>query len=143
VTWCEAWQRALYGPDGFYRGEQPAQHFRTSVYSGPAFPHAVLALLRQHDLNAVIDVGAGELLVELPPHRAEVGLSRDDWWADACAQLHDGVALAVDCGHLRDNRPGRLSTVSYRHGRQSATCFDGRHDVTARSPPQASATSGG
>lgn len=37
------------------------------MHSGPAFAHAALALLRQHDLNAVIDVGAGagELLVEL------------------------------------------------------------------------------
>jgi len=228
VTWREAWQHALYGPDGFYRREQPADHFRTSVHCGPAFARAVLALLRRHDLSAVTDVGAGagELLVQLhtiepaltltavelrprppdlparigwqpelddhfdglllanelldnlpcdvveldgdgvtrlvevcvetgderlgdaagpetehwladwwplsePGQRAEVGLSRDHWWADACARLHGGVAVAVDYGHLRDSRPAHMSAVSYRRGRQSVACFDGHHDVTA------------
>ena len=37
MTWRQAMQAALYGPDGFYaRGEPPARHFRTSVHVSPA-----------------------------------------------------------------------------------------------------------
>ncbi|MBA3233871.1 MAG: SAM-dependent methyltransferase [Propionibacteriales bacterium] len=228
LTWREAWERALYGPDGFYRREQPADHFRTSAQVGEAYADVVLALLRREGLAAVLDVGAGagELLrvlhhrdrrlsltgvelrsrpadlpeaiawvdelpasieglllanemldnvpcdvvevddvgvvrlvevlpstgeerlgakappealswlarwwpVDQPGRRAEVGLTRDVWWADACARLTSGVAVAVDYGHLRDTRPPVGSLTSYRAGRVCVASPDGRHDVTA------------
>lgn len=60
-------QRALYGPDGFYRaGGGPAAHFRTSVHASPLFATAITRLLLETDEAlgrppelALIDVGAG------------------------------------------------------------------------------------
>jgi SAM-dependent MidA family methyltransferase len=44
--WRDAWEAALYGPDGFYRRpEGPAGHFRTSVHASPLFAAAVARLL--------------------------------------------------------------------------------------------------
>lgn len=37
-TWKQAWDAALYGPDGFFRREAPAAHFRTSVHASPSSP---------------------------------------------------------------------------------------------------------
>ncbi len=54
MTWRQAMQAALYGPDGFYaRGEPPARHFRTSVHVSPRYAAAILDLLRH------IDAGLG------------------------------------------------------------------------------------
>ncbi len=56
-----AWDSALYGADGFFRLQAPSDHFRTSV-TGPGAPlvaGALLGLLREHDLDTVVDVGAG------------------------------------------------------------------------------------
>ena len=67
LTWREAMDRALYGPDGFYRraGGGPAEHFRTSAHN-PVFGEAVAALLRTVDEALgfparvdFVDVGAG------------------------------------------------------------------------------------
>jgi hypothetical protein len=58
-TWREAWSTALYGPDGFFRRERPADHFRTSVHASPLFAQAVLDLARHHGLTTVTDIGAG------------------------------------------------------------------------------------
>lgn len=65
--------RALYGPDGFFRQPTgPAAHFRTSVHASPLFATAVLRLLREVDeilghpaQLALVDIGAGhaELLL--------------------------------------------------------------------------------
>lgn len=60
-------ERALYGPDGFYRaGAGPAAHFRTSVHASPLFSAAVARLLAdvdgalgRPDGVALVDVGAG------------------------------------------------------------------------------------
>lgn len=54
-----AWQRALYGPGGFYRRERPAAHFRTSVHASPLFGRAIARLARQLELDVVVDIGAG------------------------------------------------------------------------------------
>ena len=80
LPWSLAMQRALYGPDGFYRtGEGPAAHFRTSVHASPLFAAAVLRLLREVDEAlghpdpiTLVDVGAGrgELLDAV---RAQLG----------------------------------------------------------------------
>jgi SAM-dependent MidA family methyltransferase len=61
----EAMEQALYGPAGFFRTGQPAEHFRTSAHS-PLFADAVarLILLADNALGQpssldVVDVGAG------------------------------------------------------------------------------------
>jgi len=67
LPWSLAMQRALYGPDGFYRaGEGPAAHFRTSVHASPLFAAAVVRLLREVDAAlghpdpvTLVDMGAG------------------------------------------------------------------------------------
>jgi SAM-dependent MidA family methyltransferase len=75
VPWREAWERALYGPDGFSVREAPRDHFRTSVTATPLFAAAVRRLaglvddaLGRPDRFDVVDVGAGrgELLLGLP-----------------------------------------------------------------------------
>ena len=87
MTWRQAMQVALYGPDGFYaRGEPPARHFRTSVHVSPRYAAAVLDLLRHVDAELghpgridLVDVGAGrgELLGQvLGAAAAEPGLAR-------------------------------------------------------------------
>ncbi|MGH8867014.1 MAG: SAM-dependent methyltransferase [Actinomycetes bacterium] len=67
LTWREATEAALYGPDGFYRRpEGPAGHFRTSVHASDLFAGALGRLLvaldealgRPPHLD-VVDVGAG------------------------------------------------------------------------------------
>jgi SAM-dependent MidA family methyltransferase len=226
--WRQAWDEALYGPRGFYRREQPSDHFRTSAHASPLFAEAVLALVRERGLRSVTDVGAGagellswlhrlapdlelsgvevrprppglapavgwlrtlpdvmtglvlanELLddvpctvVELDPdgvvrlvevasdtgeerlaaaadqqavdwcerwwplaapgHRAELGLEREDFWADVCARTSEGLCIAIDYGHLRDARPPGGTLASYRDGRLVPVRLDGSCDVTA------------
>lgn len=59
MTYRDAWQQALYGPDGFYRRERPAAHFRTSVHASPLFGQALARLAFELDLDQVVDIGAG------------------------------------------------------------------------------------
>ncbi len=228
VTWREAWQRALYGPEGFYRSAVPGDHFRTSVHASPLFARAVLQFVRRQHFTGVTDYGAGtgELLrhlaamapdlsltaVEIRPRpadlptaidwvpsppeqiegllfanelldnvpcdvverdeagavrlvevepltgrerrgdladseavawldrwwpleqagdRAEVGLTRDRFWHEACARITSGASIAIDYGHLRDYRPVLSTIRSYRAGRETPVALDGAHDVTA------------
>jgi SAM-dependent MidA family methyltransferase len=63
--------------------------------------------------------------------RAEVGLSRDTAWADAVDRLDRGLAVAVDYGHLRQERPSGGTLTGYRGGRQVPPVPDGSCDVTA------------
>jgi SAM-dependent MidA family methyltransferase len=74
LTWREATSGALYGPDGFFRSQRPAAHFRTSVHASPLFADAVLRLIDETDAALgrpdeldVVDVGAGrgELLASV------------------------------------------------------------------------------
>ncbi|ARQ69416.1 SAM-dependent methyltransferase [Streptomyces marincola] len=78
--WRAAAERALYGPDGFFVREAPADHFRTSAHASPRFAEAVARLLLRVDLAlgrprrlAFTDVGAGRgelvaaVLAALPP----------------------------------------------------------------------------
>ncbi|TDW17444.1 SAM-dependent MidA family methyltransferase [Kribbella kalugense] len=58
-TFRAAWQRALYGPDGFYRRERPSAHFRTSVHASADFGHAIARLAGLVGLDQVVDIGAG------------------------------------------------------------------------------------
>lgn len=66
MTWRDAAERALYGPEGFFVREAPAAHFRTSVHASPLFAGAVARLLLRVDEElghprelALVDVGAG------------------------------------------------------------------------------------
>lgn len=71
--WREAWETALYGDNGFFRRQAPADHFRTSANSSGLFAAAIWRLVQTECLHAVVDVGAGrgELLTEL--HRLSGG----------------------------------------------------------------------
>lgn len=68
VPWRDAWERALYGPDGFFRRSRPGDHFRTSAHVG-LFAEAVAELARRTSAATIVDVGAGggELLAALDP----------------------------------------------------------------------------
>jgi SAM-dependent MidA family methyltransferase len=67
IPWREAWQEALYGPDGLFVTSRPADHFRTAVTASPLFAEAVARLARDEGLSTVVDMGAGggELLRNL------------------------------------------------------------------------------
>jgi SAM-dependent MidA family methyltransferase len=233
--WKNAWDAALYGPEGFFRRESPAAHFRTSVHASPLFARAVVELTHRAGLDTIVDVGAGrgELLTEahrldpsltllgvevarrpdrlpaavdwtsalpeaveglvvanewldnIPCHvvevdergvprvvhvdpatgketlgaalddgavpaglgawcerwwpvrvtepgtRVEVGSTRDAAWADVARRVGRGLAVAVDYGHLREDRPGFGSLRSYRRGAEVDVLPDGSRDVTA------------
>ena len=66
-SWRTAWDTALYGPDGFFRRNAPADHFRTAVHGSDLMAQAFLRLVRDTGLDTVVDVGAGrgELLLAL------------------------------------------------------------------------------
>ncbi|WP_203998264.1 SAM-dependent methyltransferase [Micromonospora lutea] len=63
--------------------------------------------------------------------RAEIGRTRDEAWADAVGHVDRGLALAVDYGHLRVERPIDGTLTGYRGGRQVPPVPDGSCDVTA------------
>ena len=50
MTWRQAWSDSLYGTGGFYRTNEPAAHFRTSVHASPQFTRAILRLVRRRGL---------------------------------------------------------------------------------------------
>jgi len=69
--------------------------------------------------------------VSAPGERAEVGRARDDRWAALVARISHGVAVAVDYGHRRHDRPRAGSLRGYARGRRVAPAYDGTVDVTA------------
>lgn len=255
MRWRDATRTALYGPDGFFVRERPADHFRTSAQS-PHFARAIAALAAEVDralghpeVFDLVDVGAGRgellhgVLDALPaPLRArvrpvavevsargddhafdgpgenlggeaawignpvpsevserppagvswrtelprgltglllatewldnvpldlardgsyldtdlnpcgpldaadaawieqwwpappgeivEIGRSRDEAWADAVGALDAGLALAVDYGHRRGERPVLPTATGFRDGREVPPAFDGSTDIT-------------
>jgi SAM-dependent MidA family methyltransferase len=234
-TWKQAWDAALYGPDGFFRREAPAQHFRTSVHASTLFAQALVRMTREAGLDTLVDIGAGrgelltqvraldpgldllgveiatrpagldpsiawttalpesveglvvanEWLDDIPCHvvevaddgrlrlvhvdpatgaeslghtlthssvavslrawverwwpldlrepgtRAEIGTTRDTAWADVVDRVTRGLAVAVDYGHLREDRPAFGTLRSYRDGQEVDVLPDGSRDVTA------------
>ncbi|SDT75433.1 SAM-dependent methyltransferase, MidA family [Actinoplanes derwentensis] len=230
-------QAALYGDDGFFTRDRPADHFRTSVLASPLFAGALARFVERVDgalgqpaVFDLVDVGAGRgelltaLLVQLPAGlaervratavevaprpagldpavrwrpdlpaqvtgllvatewldnvpldvvetdehghlrkvlvdrstgaetlgaladpadlfwtsrwwpgsgRIEVGASRDRAWADAVASVRRGVALCVDYGHVKAERPAFGTLTGFRAGRQVRPVPDGSCDVTA------------
>jgi SAM-dependent MidA family methyltransferase len=63
--------------------------------------------------------------------RVEIGWPRDTAWADAVSRVRRGCALAVDYGHLRDDRPAWGTLTGFRGGRQVPPVPDGSCDLTA------------
>ncbi|MGH3331960.1 MAG: SAM-dependent methyltransferase [Nocardioidaceae bacterium] len=106
--WKNAWDAGLYGPDGFFRRESPAAHFRTSVHTSPLFAEAVVELAHRSGLDTVVDIGAGrgELLAQvhdLDPALTllgvEVAARPDDLppavaWTSALPASVDGLVVA-------------------------------------------------
>lgn len=66
IPWREAWQRALYADEGFYRAGRPIDHFRTSAQGG-LFAEAIAELIRRNGSATIVDMaaGSGELLTSL------------------------------------------------------------------------------
>ena len=106
--WRTAWDRALYGPQGFYRHAAPGDHFRTAVHGSDLLARALLTMARGCGLDTVVDVGAGrgELLAALhllaPDLRlvaVEVagrpdGLPEQIRWTAALPARVDGLVVA-------------------------------------------------
>jgi SAM-dependent MidA family methyltransferase len=106
--WRTAWDRALYGPEGFFRHHAPADHFRTSVHGSPLLAEAMIRLLRDRGLDTLVDVGCGrgELLdavhrlapnltllgVEVAARPADLPAAVD--WSPVLPSAVDGVLLA-------------------------------------------------
>jgi SAM-dependent MidA family methyltransferase len=78
-----------------------------------------------------------------PGWRAEVGLPRDEAWAAAVSSVRRGLALTVDYGHRREDRPPGGSLTGYRDGRQVPPVPDGSCDLTAHVAIDAVAEAGG
>ena len=105
--WREATERALYGPDGFYRrpGRGPGAHFRTSVHASGLFATAIARLADTLGLRAVLDLGSGrgELLRQL-------------------AGRGPGLALAgLDIGPRPDDLPAHVAWLERLPDRISGT----------------------
>lgn len=66
-----------------------------------------------------------------PGDRIEVGTARDDAWSAVVNRMAHGLAVAIDYGHVRADRPAHGSLRSYRSGRQVELRLDGSADVTA------------
>jgi SAM-dependent MidA family methyltransferase len=138
VSWREAWNEALYGPEGFFVRDRPAQHFRTAVTASAAFAEAIARLARDEGLSTVVDLGAGggELLARLSvidPDLTLVGVdlasrpaslpSTIEWHHDVPAEF-DGLLLAhewldnvaCDVVELDDDGVTRLVLVDPRTG---------------------------
>jgi SAM-dependent MidA family methyltransferase len=92
MTFQQAWEQALYGDDGFYRREAPAQHFRTSVHASKLFATAIVRLARAVEAECVTDVGAGwgELGLEIKRQAPDLtvhGVELDDVLPDRLTGL--------------------------------------------------------
>ncbi|WP_425271999.1 SAM-dependent methyltransferase [Micromonospora violae] len=100
---------ATSGSESGFRAARPAQGSSLTARSRPGCPET--------------------------PHRnhtrAEIGRSRDEAWADAVRHISRGLAVAVDYGHLKEDRPTDGTLTGYRGGRQVPPVPDGTSDVTA------------
>ena len=81
-----------------------------------------------------------------PGDRAEIGLARDQTWSQIVSGLSSGIALAVDYGHLRNERVAGAypagTLTGYRNGHQVAPIPDGSCDITAHVAMDACAQAG-
>ncbi|MHC0431858.1 SAM-dependent methyltransferase [Streptomyces sp. O3] len=77
-----------------------------------------------------------------PGLRAELGAPRDVAWATAVGRLARGVAVAVDYGHTRADRPAFGTLTGFRDGRECRAVPDGGCDITAHVALDACAAAG-
>lgn len=66
-----------------------------------------------------------------PGERAEVGHPRCSAWASVVSALRAGLAVAIDYGHLRADRPMAGTLTGYRDGHTVQPVPDGSRDITA------------
>lgn len=66
-----------------------------------------------------------------PGDRAEIGTTRDTAWSGVLDRLEDGLAIAIDYGHLRAGRPPYGTLTGFRRGRECDPIPDGSCDITA------------
>ena len=66
-----------------------------------------------------------------PGERAEIGLTREAFWANVCSRASKGLCAAIDYGHVATSRPALGTLTAYRQGRQVAPVPDGTCDITA------------
>ena len=66
-----------------------------------------------------------------PGDRLEIGLARDEAWADLVSRVEDGTLIAVDYGHTATERPSGGTLTAYASGRLTTPVPDGSCDVTA------------
>jgi SAM-dependent MidA family methyltransferase len=109
VTFRAAWDDALYGPDGFYRRNAPAAHFRTSVHASPLFATAVIRLAERIGAAVITDLGAGrgELAAEIgrqAPGLTVTSIELDD----ARPERLGGLVIANE---LLDNIPCEIAEL--------------------------------
>ncbi|MGA8987889.1 SAM-dependent methyltransferase [Aeromicrobium sp.] len=131
LPWREAWDRALYAEDGFFRTSRPAEHFRTNAHVG-SFATAIAELALRNEAQTIIDLGAGggELLTAL---RSLVGdqmrligvelgarpesLPESIGWQSALPEQIDGLLVAnewldnVPCDIVEMADDGRVRQV--------------------------------
>jgi SAM-dependent MidA family methyltransferase len=74
--------------------------------------------------------------------RAEVGRTRCAAWAGVIRCVGRGVAVAIDYGHLRADRPGCGTLTGYMEGRAVPPVPDGSRDITAHVALDACAAAG-
>lgn len=74
--------------------------------------------------------------------RVELGGSRDAAWAIAVSRVRRGLALAIDYGHLRAERPIAGTLTGFRAGREVAPVPDGLRNLTAHVAIDAVAAAG-
>lgn len=81
-----------------------------------------------------------------PRARAEVGIDRDQAWAAIMRVLQQGIAVAVDYGHLRGERLSGAyaagTLTGFREGHQVVPVPDGSCDLTAHVAIDACASAG-
>jgi len=76
LPWQQAWHRALFAHDGFYRRDAPASHFRTAAHAAPTeLAHALAALAVAHHCRRIIDLGAGRGELLRAVHTVAPGLA--------------------------------------------------------------------
>ena len=127
----QAWELALYGPDGFYTRQAPADHFRTSSTASPRFAGAIADLAAACDVDTVIDLaaGGGELAAGLESIRPDLTLVAIDLrprpeglpdrvgWLTELPDRIDGLVVAnewldnVPCTVAEVDDDGRLREV--------------------------------
>ncbi|MFI6272729.1 SAM-dependent methyltransferase [Micromonospora zamorensis] len=108
VTNGVSWADATSASESGFRAARPAQGSSLTARSRPGCPETPNS-----------------------DHRAEIGRTRDEAWANAVRQISQGLAVAVDYGHLRGDRPVDGTLTGYRGGRQVSPVPDGSRDVTA------------